>query len=67
LIGVAIIAIATGQGIGAAYRALIMAMHMYQLYDMSAKKTVLHSLTIAYPCTVSGIEQEVGAVAETEI
>jgi hypothetical protein len=36
-IGMAIIAVATGERIGMANRALIMAMHMYQLNMMSAK------------------------------
>ncbi len=63
----AIVAIATGQGIGAAYGALVVAVYMHQLHNMSAKKTVLHLLTVAYPCTISGIVQEVGAIAEAEI
>lgn len=63
----AIVAIAAGQGIGATNRTLVVAMHVHQLYNMSAKKTVLHTLTITDPCTVSCIVQEVSIIAEAEI
>jgi hypothetical protein len=43
LIGMTIIAITTGQRIGKTNRALIMTMHMYQLNNMTAKKTLLHT------------------------
>lgn len=63
----AIVAIATGQGIGATNRTLVVAMHMDQLYNMTAKKTVLHVLTVAYPASVFCIIQEISIIAEAEI
>jgi hypothetical protein len=41
-IGMAIVAIAAGQRIGAAYLALIMAMHMHQNSRMATKLTLIH-------------------------
>lgn len=41
-VGIAIIAIAAGQGIGMAYRALVVAVHMYQRYHVAAKQALLH-------------------------
>jgi hypothetical protein len=41
-VGIAVIAIAAGQGIGVTNRALVMAVYMYQLHLVSAKQALLY-------------------------